>query len=72
MKNISIIIPVYNEVNHLERLITRVLSQNKISKQIIVVDDNSHDGTRELIKDKIENVVKLLLKSQSKSEYLMN
>ena len=57
MKNITIIVPVYNEINHLESLITKVLKQNKINKQIIVVDDKSIDGTRELIKNKIEKLV---------------
>lgn len=57
MKNVSIIIPVYNEINHLESLIARVLNQDKIIKQIIVIDDKSDDGTRELIKDKIEKLV---------------
>jgi len=57
MKKVSIIIPVYNEINHLEQLITRVLKQDKINKQIIIVDDRSNDGTRELIKNKIEQLV---------------
>ena len=57
MKNITIIVPVYNEINHLESLIARVLKQDKINKQIIIVDDKSIDGTRELIKNKIEKLV---------------
>ena len=57
MKYVTIIIPVYNEINHLESLINKVLKQDKINKQIIVVDDKSIDGTRELIKNKIEKLV---------------
>ena len=57
MKKVTIIIPVYNEINHLESLINKVLKQDKINKQIIVVDDKSIDGTRELIKNKIEKLV---------------
>tara|TARA_B100000989_G_scaffold289814_1_gene262178 strand:- start:3868 stop:4569 length:702 start_codon:yes stop_codon:yes gene_type:complete len=57
MKYVTIIIPVYNEINYLESLINKVLKQNKINKQIIVVDDKSIDGTRELIKNKIEILV---------------
>lgn len=57
MKNVTIIIPVYNEINHSESLINKVLKQDKINKQIIVVDDKSIDGTRELIKNKIEKLV---------------
>ena len=57
MKYVTIIIPVYNEINYLESLINKVLKQDKINKQIIVVDDKSIDGTRELIKNKIEKLV---------------
>ena len=57
MKNVTIIIPVYNEINHLKSLINKVLKQDKINKQIIIVDDKSIDGTRELIKNKIEKLV---------------
>ncbi len=53
MKKISIIVPVYNEINTLERVIDRLQEVPfcGLEKEIIIVDDYSTDGTRELIKD---------------------
>lgn len=53
MKKISIIVPVYNEINTLEKVIDRLQEVPfcGLEKEIIIVDDYSTDGTRELIKD---------------------
>ncbi|RME40533.1 MAG: glycosyltransferase family 2 protein [Planctomycetota bacterium] len=46
---LSIVIPVYNEVNTLEELLARVIAVDVgMPKQIIIVDDASVDGTREV------------------------
>jgi glycosyltransferase involved in cell wall biosynthesis len=45
---ISVVIPVYNEAKTIKELIRRVQSVN-LSKEIIVVDDASADGTREVL-----------------------
>ena len=59
MIELSIIIPVYNEKNTILEIINRVEKTN-INKQIIIVDDFSIDGTREiLIKNKQK--IKLIL-----------
>ena len=59
MIELSIIIPVYNEKNTILEIIDRVEKTN-INKQIIIVDDFSIDGTREiLIKNKQK--IKLIL-----------
>jgi len=42
---LSVVIPVYNEIDTLEELISRVQAVN-LDKEIIVVDDYSTDGTR--------------------------
>lgn len=44
MKKLSIIIPVYNEAQFIKEVIQKV-SQLKLSKEIICVDDCSTDGT---------------------------
>jgi len=46
---LSVIIPVYNEKSTVEEILRRVKSV-EISKEIIVVDDYSTDGTREILK----------------------
>ena len=45
---VSIVIPAYNEASTVERLLLRVAAV-PISKEVIVVDDGSTDGTRELL-----------------------
>ena len=50
---ISIIIPCYNEIHTLDKIIDLVNDQKQVNKEIILVDDCSSDGTKELIEDKI-------------------
>lgn len=53
---LSIIIPAYNEINTIGELI-RLVQQEKHEKEIIIIDDYSNDGTRELLQEiKDENV----------------
>lgn len=47
---LSIIIPVYNEVNSLSEIVQRV-QQTNLAWEIILVDDGSQDGTREILKE---------------------
>lgn len=52
---LSIIIPVYNEKNNILKIIEKVINV-KIDKEIIIIDDGSTDGTREILKKlKIDN-----------------
>ena len=46
---LSVVMPVYNEKNTVLKIIDRVLGL-EIVKEIIVVDDCSTDGTKELLK----------------------
>ena len=50
---ITIIIPCYNEIHTLSKIIKLINGQNYIDKEIILVDDCSIDGTRDLIKNNI-------------------
>ena len=45
---LSVIIPVYNEVESIKVILERVQSQN-LAEEIIVVDDGSKDGTRDVL-----------------------
>ena len=47
--NLSVIIPVFNEVKNIQEIIKRVQA-SKLAKEIIVVDDGSQDGTRDILK----------------------
>ena len=49
---VSIIIPCYNELHTLDQIIDLVNKQKKINKEIILIDDCSNDGTKELIENR--------------------
>lgn len=46
MALLSVIVPVFNEVQHVDELL-QAIEASPVSKEIIVVDDGSTDGTRE-------------------------
>ena len=46
---LSIIIPVYNEKNTIKDILDKIENQIYIKKEIIIVDDNSQDGTSDII-----------------------
>ena len=50
---VSILMPVFNEKATIREIVDRVMAV-PIDKELIVVDDGSTDGTRELIRDGIE------------------
>ena len=67
MKNTLVIIPTYNEVNNVSRIISSVFSQ-PLDIDILIVDDNSPDGTSSLIKKLIKNNKKKLFLLERKKK----
>jgi glycosyltransferase involved in cell wall biosynthesis len=47
---LSVVIPVYNERAYIEEVLLRVQAVD-IQKEVLVIDDGSTDGTRELLKE---------------------
>ncbi|GIW62973.1 MAG: glycosyl transferase [Patescibacteria group bacterium] len=73
-KTLSIVIPVYNEKLFISETIDRVLHSDSLGlkKEIIVVDDNSTDGTKEILKElekKYEkNKLKIIYKNKNEGK----
>lgn len=51
---LSIIIPCYNELHTITRIVNAIRHSPYADKEIIIVDDFSTDGTRELLKTELE------------------
>lgn len=49
MPKALVIIPTYNEAQNAEKIITEVLEQSEIV-EVLIVDDNSPDGTADIVK----------------------
>jgi len=57
MTSVDIVIPVYNEVSTLEEIVQKVKAAPVPDKEIILVDDFSTDGTRDLIDKRLRSMV---------------
>lgn len=64
---LTIVIPCYNEKSTIETLITAVKNSPYENKEIIVVDDYSTDGTREILKDRFESLVDRIIYHEKNS-----
>jgi len=61
MIKLSVIIPCYNEIHTIERILAAVKASPVADKEIILIDDGSTDGTRELIRSKLESSVQRVI-----------
>ena len=75
-KTISVIIPVYNEKNTIKECLERVKKSNTcgLKLEIIVSDNNSTDGTKEILKSLKDDQVKVffLNKNRGKGSNIKN
>ncbi len=52
--NIYIVIPAHNEERFISKTLTSLVSQTKLPKQIVVVNDNSTDNTEDIVNELIQ------------------
>ena len=67
-KKLSVIVPCYNEKNSISEIINQVKNVDiPLEKEIIIVDDFSTDGTREILKklQKSEQGIKILFSEKN-------
>ena len=69
VKKLSIVLPVYNEKDTLEELLGKVkdVDLGDVEKEIVIVDDLSTDGSRDIIKrlQKQDSALKIILKEEN-------
>ena len=63
---LTIIIPCFNEVNTIKKIIDKIIEINNYEKEIIVIDDFSTDGSRQILSE-IEkiSISKLILNERN-------
>ena len=64
---LSVIVPVYNEKDTIFKIIERIV-EVPVEKEIIVVDDGSTDGTREILQDFKSPNLKIILKEKNEGK----
>ncbi len=69
MKTLSVVIPVYNEINTILSLLKAVEAVDlpDIEKEIIIIDDKSTDGTRDILKS-LQDKYKILFAEKNKGK----
>ena len=65
---LSIIIPVYNERNTVLKLLDKIEDLSDIKKEVIIVDDASNDGTKEILKNLNKSNYKILFHEKNKGK----
>jgi glycosyltransferase involved in cell wall biosynthesis len=65
---LSVIIPIYNEVESIEEILKRVQETERVW-EILLVDDGSNDGTRDLLKEMDgKGSVRVILKEKNEGK----
>src|SRR3989344_3110216 len=70
MKKLSVIMPVYNEYGTVLEAIRRVKNSKlkNVRKEIIIVDDASNDGTREILRKINDKSIKIVYHDKNRGK----
>ena len=58
---ISVLIPCFNEKKTIEEIVTRINRLKNLDIEIIIIDDKSNDGTKEILQNKVNNNVSKII-----------
>ncbi len=66
-KKLSVLIPVYNEKNTIKKCVENVLNAKikNMSLEVIISDNNSTDGTKEILKSLNDERIKVFFREQN-------
>ena len=66
-KKLSILVPVYNEKKTITECINNILKSDTLNleKEIIISDNNSNDGTQEILKQIVHPNVKVIYRNKN-------
>ena len=65
---LSVIIPCFNEVNTIKNILEEVKNSDIQDQEIIIVDDYSTDGTKEILKNLGDSEIKVLYHDSNKGK----
>ncbi len=71
IRKLSVVVPVFNERNTLVEILRRmrqVTLPDGIDREIIVIDDGSTDGTREVLKQLADSTVRIAVHQQNRGK----
>jgi glycosyltransferase involved in cell wall biosynthesis len=71
LRKLSIVVPVFNERNTLVEIIRRMRAvelPDSIEREIVVVDDGSDDGTRDVLKQLGDSTVRIVLHPENRGK----
>ena len=60
IKKLSIIIPVYNEKHTIQKLLNKIYKLRNLKKEIIVINDASSDGSKEILEKNKKKITHLI------------
>ena len=58
---LSVLIPCFNEKNTIEKIVNKINKLENLNLEIIIIDDKSIDGTREILENKLQNQVSQII-----------
>lgn len=64
---LSVLIPAYNEINNIQNILNKI-GEVTIPMEIIVVDDGSTDGTRELLNTLKSDIIKVVFHEKNQGK----